>query len=240
MQNNRPVGEAMSRLQELAIISGETRGEIEQLISQKEGAKAFGVLEESMGRFSGTMARMSQTASGRISTMKDNFFMAGAEVGTQILPALGVAIEKAIGKMQGLSETGDLEKLGQAIAPVANSAFEVASAFADVITHQNSLDAMRATFDAMAASAEILAEVLGVSVGRVEVSGSSANQAELDADRASTLSQILPAIAENLGTRLFDSISEGGPTGQLARGIVGLFTETRRTNEILIGLKAGN
>ncbi|WP_309400583.1 hypothetical protein [Cerasicoccus maritimus] len=57
LQSGRAVGESLSRLQELGIISGDVRGEIEVL--QKEGAKGdevWGVAAAAFGRFAGEIA----------------------------------------------------------------------------------------------------------------------------------------------------------------------------------------
>ena len=159
MQSGRPIGEAMSRLQELGLISGTARGEIEALNNAGEGVKAFDLLRKNLSKFSGTMEKMSATTSGRLSTLRDNFFLAGAEVGEQILPSLGSGIEKAIAKIQELSESGALRDLGMAIAPISQAAVDVATAFADIVLHELSLKAIASSFEMISAAAKATSAV---------------------------------------------------------------------------------
>ena len=73
LQSNRPIGEAMARLQELGLMSGNTRAKIEALQKQGKGKDAWKVLEKELGKASGNMERLSKTTTGMISTIKDNW-----------------------------------------------------------------------------------------------------------------------------------------------------------------------
>ena len=89
LQSGRPVGEALARLQELGVISGDVRSRIEEL--QKSGAagnEVWQVAAGALGRFSGTMDAQSRTWNGKLSTFKDNVSMAMAEFGKPIMDAL--------------------------------------------------------------------------------------------------------------------------------------------------------
>lgn len=106
LQSGRAVGESLARLQELGIITGETRGEIEAL--QKEGAKGdavWSVAAASFERFSGEMERRSQTWNGLMSTFNDvvdEVFRAfGKPINESLKPFLREGIELA----ESLSET---------------------------------------------------------------------------------------------------------------------------------------
>lgn len=91
LMNGRPVGEALMRLQELGLISSQTRGQIEAL--QKSGAKGgavWSLAASDLMRFSGEMERQSGTWGGLMSNLSDsvgNLFRAfGAPVITSLTP----------------------------------------------------------------------------------------------------------------------------------------------------------
>ena len=69
LKAGRPFGEASARLQELGILSGTARGEIERLAS--EGGDAIGALVEVFEKFDGSMKDLSETTAGLESTGKD-------------------------------------------------------------------------------------------------------------------------------------------------------------------------
>ena len=71
LQSNRPVGEAMMRMQELGLVSGEARNEIEKLQKAGKGKEAWKILESQLQRTSGGMKSLSQTAEGLESTTRD-------------------------------------------------------------------------------------------------------------------------------------------------------------------------
>ncbi len=98
LTNGRPVGESLARLQELGLVSSDTRGKIETL--QKSGAKGaavWAVAAADLGRFSGEMKRQSGTWEGMMSNMSDNvgglFRAFGAPVITALTPYLAKLID---------------------------------------------------------------------------------------------------------------------------------------------------
>jgi len=103
LQNGRPVGEAMQRLQELGVLSGVARGRIEAL--QKEGAKGeqvWSVATAAFGRFAGEMQRRSQTFNGLMSTLRDGIRGVFREFGAPVRDALKPLLEDGIGLMDAL------------------------------------------------------------------------------------------------------------------------------------------
>lgn len=68
---NRPVGESMMRLQELGIVSGDTRNEIEKLQKAGKGKEAWEALKEQLKKSQGAMEKLSKTAKGLSSTIRD-------------------------------------------------------------------------------------------------------------------------------------------------------------------------
>lgn len=103
LQSGRPVGEALMRLQELGIVSGDVRGRIEAL--QKSGAAGDAVwaeAEAALGRFSGSMERQSKTWAGKLSTLRDNVNMLMAAFGTPIIDSLKPFLDMAITRIDSL------------------------------------------------------------------------------------------------------------------------------------------
>lgn len=87
IQSGRPAGEAMMRLQELGAMSGETRGEIERLMSQNaDAAEVWDYFTESMGRFDGMMQRQSETYEGMVSNLDDSITLLNRAIGMVLLP----------------------------------------------------------------------------------------------------------------------------------------------------------
>jgi len=72
LQANRPVGEALARLQELGLVSGQTRNEIELLQKQSRGTEAWDILQGALEKSSGGMEKLAQTFEGKTSTIVDN------------------------------------------------------------------------------------------------------------------------------------------------------------------------
>lgn len=74
LQSGRPVGEAMARMQELGIVSGSTRDQIEKLqASGAKGPEIWAVAEQAFGRYAGMMEQQAQTFGGMLSTLQDAF-----------------------------------------------------------------------------------------------------------------------------------------------------------------------
>jgi len=71
LQANRPIGESASRLQELGLISGQVRNQIEKLQTQAQGEEAWKVLQNALSANDGAMLKLSETAGGLVSTIKD-------------------------------------------------------------------------------------------------------------------------------------------------------------------------
>lgn len=122
LDSGRPVGEALARLQELGVISGETRGQLEGMQAEGlKGAEVWAVAEQAMGKFSGGMKLQSGTWNGLLSTVKDNIGLAFAEFGTPIIdslkPYLASAADTAGTLTEKAAEFG--RKIGETISFVA-------------------------------------------------------------------------------------------------------------------------
>lgn len=97
LQSGTPVGEATLRLIEMGLISGTTARKLNELAQTGEGAgKAFGIIQENFGKFSGAMKDQSQTFNGLISTLKDAANIALADVGKPLFEALKAGVAELI------------------------------------------------------------------------------------------------------------------------------------------------
>jgi hypothetical protein len=118
LDSGRPVGEALARLQELGVVSGDTRGKIEALQKEgRKGAEVWAVAEGALGRFSGSMELQSGTWNGKLSNLQDNIGQALAAFGEPIIDAVKPFLDSAIGATGSLTtkaaEFG--AKIGEAI-----------------------------------------------------------------------------------------------------------------------------
>lgn len=87
LQSGRAVGESMARLQELGLLSGDTRGELEKLQKQgKKGDEVWQVAAQSLGQYAGMMDEQSKTFSGVASNFSDTISSVLREFGDQLLP----------------------------------------------------------------------------------------------------------------------------------------------------------
>jgi hypothetical protein len=97
LQSGTPVGEATLRLIEMGLISGTTARKLNDLAESGEGAgQAMTILRDTFGRLGGAMADQSQTFSGLLSTLKDTFNMALADIGKPLFDALKIGIAELI------------------------------------------------------------------------------------------------------------------------------------------------
>jgi tape measure domain-containing protein len=124
---------------ELGTAMGKTSAQIMAMVSK--GQVGFGDLEAAMGamtgpggRYEGMMERMSATTAGRLSTMSDNWKLARAEIGEQILPALGEAIDDISASIQELSDSGELKEWGATAAAAVSGLWTVLKGLATFIS----------------------------------------------------------------------------------------------------------
>jgi hypothetical protein len=97
LQSGTPVGEATLRLLEMGLISGTTARKLNELAESGEGAgQAMTILRDTFGRLGGAMADQSQTFSGLLSTLKDTFNMALADIGKPLFDALKAGLTELI------------------------------------------------------------------------------------------------------------------------------------------------
>lgn len=123
LNNGRPVGEALMRLQELGVVSGATRSKIEAL--QKtgaEGKEVWVVLAKEFERFRGLTELGSKTFSGALSNLSDTFRQLRENFSTPIRDTLTPILETISNKLDELSEDDRTAAAGQAVAAFINAA----------------------------------------------------------------------------------------------------------------------
>ena len=87
LKNNRPVGEALARLQELGIISGQVRSEVEALVDAEKGQEAQQLITTKVTTtYEGAMSRLRGTIGGAIDTAQN----ATEELASIVLEVTGV------------------------------------------------------------------------------------------------------------------------------------------------------
>jgi len=135
--SNRPVGEALMRLQELGIVSGNVRSKIEDLQkANANSADVWGVVVNAMRRYEGMTERVAQTSAGRLSTLRDNWEAVRREVGEGALPALDDAVEDLLATLQKLRASGQLEAWGEDARDALQQLWEVLTGLAGFV-HRN-------------------------------------------------------------------------------------------------------
>lgn len=97
LQTGTPVGEATLRLIEMGMISGTTARKLNDLAETGQGAgRAMEILRETFGKLGGAMADQSKTFNGLISTLKDTFNLALADIGKPLFDALKEGVSELI------------------------------------------------------------------------------------------------------------------------------------------------
>jgi hypothetical protein len=108
LENGRPIGEAAMRLQEVGALSGESRAKLEALAaSVKSGAvsgtAAWATAAGEFSRYTGMMAKQSETLEGKTSNLADAFNQMLTKAGTMALPALKGGVDILIAALDDLS-----------------------------------------------------------------------------------------------------------------------------------------
>jgi len=149
IQSGRPFGEAALRLQEMGVITGDTRNRMEELSAQGASAdQIFAVLGGRLDEFGGAMARQQDSWLGLTSTMKDLVSLGAANIFAPLFDStkrflvvlrdladtpVFVNLQAGFASLVGIG-AGALDRLTQGIQEFAASldVTDVASAFAGV------------------------------------------------------------------------------------------------------------
>lgn len=116
LESGTAVGEATLRLLEMGLVTGETKQKLDLLAaSSRTSDEAIQILENTFGRFSGSMQMQSQTFNGLLSTLKDNFKGFAATSTQPLFDGLKNAMktllsmkDQAMGVAEGIATAWDL------------------------------------------------------------------------------------------------------------------------------------
>lgn len=171
LQSGRPIGEAAMRLQEVGALSGESRARLEQLAeSVKKGAlsgtQAWKQAAGEFTRYSGMMAKQSETLEGKMSNLSDSVNMLLTKAGTIFLPVIKAGVDGAIASLSLLEVT-----LQGILLPFSGQTWAGVPVSIDTITRAADLQA--ATWETVAQGARNYYGVLGAT--RAEIAATAAS-----------------------------------------------------------------
>lgn len=115
LQANRPIGESMARLQELGLVSGETRNKIEDLTKEAKGKEAWKVLQKELQKTKGGMKELSGTFAGLTSTLRDQFQAVLRQLAQGTFDSLKTDLKGVVDTMNSLLDSGFFTRLGAGI-----------------------------------------------------------------------------------------------------------------------------
>ncbi len=119
IQAGRPFGEAAMRLQEMGLLTGNARNELEKFSGVKTPeaiAKALEILNKEFLKFEGSAIKLSKTWTGLLSIFTSATKQTFAAVGDAMMPVAKVWLQEIIDKMKELRSNGTLTRWGQQIA----------------------------------------------------------------------------------------------------------------------------
>ena len=134
LQAGRPIGEAMMRLSELGVITGNTRSEIEKLQAAGKSKEAWDVLKASLERNKGAMSDLAGSVSGLWSTIKDSL-----SDGIRRIMASGLwdkfrgMLAGVVGMFNSAIENGTFDRIGTVIFNIGRFAIQTAKDFAPLL-----------------------------------------------------------------------------------------------------------
>jgi hypothetical protein len=139
MQAGKPWGEAAMRLQEMGILSQETRGKVEGLAEAgASGSEQWEAFSEGLGRFDGAMEKLAGTWEGLTSNIKDMITLGLADIFTPTFESLKKLMDVVV-EFSGTTEwTAIAAGIGALLAPINNLFADAADGLA---SFTKSLDA---------------------------------------------------------------------------------------------------
>lgn len=139
IQSGRPFGEAAVRMQELGLMSGETRNKLEEMQKAgKSSAEVWAEFQKSMGPYEGMMAKQSQTLEGLMSTLSDNLNEIINSVGKPLFDLIKKLVKVVLDVLANPAIQKLLEKfvesIGAIIGPLAESLTPIIEKLVPIIT----------------------------------------------------------------------------------------------------------
>lgn len=173
LMSGRPVGEAMARLQELGIISGDVRARIEALQAQgRKGDEVWQIAAGSFSRFSGMMASQSGTLFGVLSNLKDQYDALAREMGKPIADALKPVLVDLIENAEAYKEKA--RELGEAVVAAGQFLADHKTAIFNTAMAWAALRGAIATKEIVTATAALVQAILSIAKGRAAAATATA------------------------------------------------------------------
>lgn len=133
LMSGRPVGEAAFRLQELGVISGATRNQIEAMqAANASGSAVWEVARQDIMRAKGAMDALSSSLAGLESTYEDTRTQLESGFGSGFMEGEKAGVKSATQVMERLTPTA--QYLGEMIGTIANSWQKFKAGIVDAVT----------------------------------------------------------------------------------------------------------
>lgn len=134
IKGGQPFGEARMRLQELALLSPQAAAKMEKL--QKAGAdtsEVWAIMEQELGRFSGSMEKQASTWDGVISTLADTVKLTLANTFHPLFESIKGGISGAIAFLSSDAVQGAFAAFGAGLGKLINFVGEAVGALMTVL-----------------------------------------------------------------------------------------------------------
>lgn len=119
IQAGRPFGEAAMRLQEMGLLSGQARNEIEKFSGVRTPyaiAKSMEILLGEFKKFDGAAAKRAKTWAGLMSIFTSETKQDFKAIGDSIMPVAKVYLQEIIDKLKEMRSSGRLADIGRRLA----------------------------------------------------------------------------------------------------------------------------
>lgn len=166
LMSGRPVGEAAMRLQEMGLISGQTRNQIEAMqAANAEGSAIWKIVEKDIQRTKGAMETLSESLAGLQSTQEDTRRALEAGFGKGFLEGEKAAVKRTTLLMERMVPTATY--LGEALGTVSNAWERFKTRVVDAATAIPGFNVIvTATLVAVAGLASTITLAAGAMLGR--------------------------------------------------------------------------
>ena len=176
IQGGEPIGEATRRLMELGVVTPDVKSKIEALQKQnRSAAEVWAVLRTALEQHTGAMERLSQTTSGRLSTLRGKWTALRRDIGEGAIPALDRAVEDLIATIDELRESGKLAEWGEEAAETLTKLWEAVTGLANFVKqHHETLATLGMTYAGYRIIRSATTAIVEMRMATVALGGSAA------------------------------------------------------------------
>ena len=122
--------EILNRFTEMGILTADVRMEMAKLSKEGKNAEAFQLFTKNLERFEGGMESLSQTLSGKVSTLKQKISNAMAVIGEAFSGDVKIALDGLISRLNQLQASGKVAEFAENVRNKLIPAFKEAAEFA--------------------------------------------------------------------------------------------------------------